>query len=354
MMLACSACILLYRASAFYIPARNANHAGARKSPASPTYSNHFLQDASPHVLLLHAELSDEMRSARSNIPAANQGQMCAAMPAEHIKCHLDHAQVRGTHAEMRLRNELPGLQLLLNVPRRASSCWPALRRSGDPCMLRNYDACEALIFTEGALLTPSRIDTLVDTAFKQGTAVVLLATVEGAAGKLLASLGDAAQYFALETTPSPLSTPSLYNLISRLSVIPEGFGGSDGFGMSPPQAERPPLASRCIVFVTSLAECAAVRAAGMRAVALPDSSGFVSSEVEGFADAIVNSLDEVELDDLSTPGAYWLNPAAPRDLSGNAVDPTTGLPSGISAVSDDDYDDELAMAEAILADLDQ
>ena len=27
----------------------------------------------------------------------------------------------------------------------------------------------------------------------------------------------------------------------------------------------------------------------------------------------------------MSTPGAYWLNPALPRDLEGRAVDPTTG-----------------------------
>ena len=33
-----------------------------------------------------------------------------------------------------------------------------------------------------------------------------------------------------------------------------------------------------------------------------------------------------LQFDDLSTPGSYWLNPALPRDLEGNWVDPETGI----------------------------
>jgi len=33
-----------------------------------------------------------------------------------------------------------------------------------------------------------------------------------------------------------------------------------------------------------------------------------------------------LRVDDLSTPGAYWLNPPLPRDVHGNSVDPDTGL----------------------------
>ena len=33
-----------------------------------------------------------------------------------------------------------------------------------------------------------------------------------------------------------------------------------------------------------------------------------------------------LRIDDLSTPGAYWLNPPLPRDVHGYSVDPETGL----------------------------
>jgi rhodanese-related sulfurtransferase len=66
-----------------------------------------------------------------------------------------------------------------------------------------------------------------------------------------------------------------------------------------------------------------------MRTVALPrDEGGQVAAELEGVADVCLDLVGEESaalalcVADLSTPGAYWLNPAMPRDLEGMRVDP--------------------------------
>ena len=47
---------------------------------------------------------------------------------------------------------------------------------------------------------------------------------------------------------------------------------------------------------------------------------------IEGVADACLDDLSELaSLEDLSTPGAFWLNPCMPRDAEGYSVDPRTG-----------------------------
>ena len=57
-------------------------------------------------------------------------------------------------------------------------------------------------------------------------------------------------------------------------------------------------------------------------------------------ADVCIDDLTECCLDDLSTPGAFWLNPSLNRDASGNKVDPVTGLTYG--PVEDEDEDEVL------------
>ena len=86
-----------------------------------------------------------------------------------------------------------------------------------------------------------------------------------------------------------------------------------------------------------------------MRTLALPaEEGGWIDEDLEGVADACLDDLSELAngLDDLTTPGAYWLNPALPRDADGNKVDPNTGL-TYTSGAADDEED-----ADAVLRDM--
>jgi murein endopeptidase len=38
-------------------------------------------------------------------------------------------------------------------------------------------------------------------------------------------------------------------------------------------------------------------------------------------ADAVVDGWDEITVDDVATPGSFWLNPPHPKDDEGNRVD---------------------------------
>jgi len=125
---------------------------------------------------------------------------------------------------------------------------------------------------------------------------------------------------------PVPLTTAFLTELRESVACAADGFGGSDGFGVVKSNVERAPEACRSVVLVVDRAECDAARAAGMRAVALPDATGWVDEDLEGVADAIVDDPETLRLDDLTTPGAFWLNPMQPQDAEGYRVDPRTGL----------------------------
>mmetsp|Transcript_4974 Transcript_4974/g.10979 ORF Transcript_4974/g.10979 Transcript_4974/m.10979 type:complete len:220 (-) Transcript_4974:206-865(-) len=216
--------------------------------------------------------------------------------------------------------------------------------------MIRNIDRVEALIWTCAALSAPGFPTRLAQEAIEQSTPLALVAN----GGCMPPADSCWAGAVKWEYTP-PLSCRQLSMLRRSLALVPDGFGGSDGFGRAPSADSREPLPERCVVLVTALAECEAARAAGMRAVALPDSSGYVAEELEGIADACVDSLDDLWLDDLSTPGAYWLNPSLPRDSMGNAVDPDTGLPQDwqIDEQADSvDAEEEDARLESLLNDI--
>lgn len=159
-----------------------------------------------------------------------------------------------------------------------------------------------------------------------------------------------------LEPDARPLSDASLTNAVrwqldaseptvAELSALrhsldvvsPDGFGGSDGFGQAPGLAYgREPIACRCVVLVTTLQETAAAIGAGMRTVALPRIEGdWIDEDLDGIADVCLDALGEegdplaLRASDLTTPGAYWLNPSLPRDIHGGMVDPETGEPIG-------------------------
>ena len=65
----------------------------------------------------------------------------------------------------------------------------------------------------------------------------------------------------------------------------------------------------------------AAARAAGMRCVVTR--SAYTQDEAFAGADAVFDCIGEAgeerfSLDDLTTPGSFWLNPPLPRDGDGN------------------------------------
>ena len=241
----------------------------------------------------------------------------------------------------------------------RIASAPTACQRHAAVLMLRNFDSVEAIIFTRDSALDVS------SGAIRSGASRIIAEAHE--AGTLVAVLDPSdrpiddssplRQHLAgAPCWPLGGSEPTIIevsNLRKALNVDrPDGFGGSDGFGQAPGMAYgREPIASRCVVLVTTLQETAAALGAGMRAVAIPVVEGdWIDEELDGVADTCLDALGEeddnlaLRVADLSTPGAYWLNPALPRDLLGNKVDPDTGE---APTTKWEDEDDEAALRDA-------
>mmetsp|Transcript_12503 Transcript_12503/g.27727 ORF Transcript_12503/g.27727 Transcript_12503/m.27727 type:complete len:427 (-) Transcript_12503:99-1379(-) len=165
----------------------------------------------------------------------------------------------------------------------------------------------------------------------------------------------DASDFYGLGNhAPSP---GFILDAIESISMIPLGFGGSSGFGVKQEGVERrPPLPKHCVVLVSgpdsrpaddddgidaeaiaesvgaairsntvSRARCTAGKLAGARVLYL-EHMGLGTADAEDLADAIVPGLgsdddwEVVSLDDIATPGSYWLNPPVSRDEDGNRV----------------------------------
>lgn len=194
--------------------------------------------------------------------------------------------------------------------------------------MLRNIDRCELLIATDSSLAWSAGAPAprLLHEAVEQGTCLAFLSHSSSTAAEPF-SLLDAPVAAVRHVCTGPLS-PSAFSSVRRsFQITPDGFGGSDGFGRAPTQASRSPLASRTVVLVAELAECLCARAAGMRAVGVPGADGHVQWDLEGVADAVVDDVHALFLDDLSTPGAYWLNTMVPFAPGGGPADPDSSLP---------------------------
>ena len=164
----------------------------------------------------------------------------------------------------------------------------------------------------------------------------------------------DQAYLYGLNNhAPSP---GFLLDAVETTAMVPLGFGGSSGFGIKQEGVERrPPLPKHCVVLVSgpdrrpterddtidveavaasvdgaviksdtvSRARCTAAKLAGMRVLYL-EPEGMGTSDAEDLADAIVTGLgsdddwEVVRLDDIATPGGYWLNPPVGKDEAGN------------------------------------
>lgn len=119
-------------------------------------------------------------------------------------------------------------------------------------------------------------------------------------------------QIFPEISTGKPPKPRSLWESIHSLTIQPEGFGGSAGFGRKLADPERSPLPARVVVFCDNVDVCRAARYAGMRVLCLQDND---------YADAIIDDYYNLYLEDIATPGSFWLNPPYPRDDEGNKVD---------------------------------
>ena len=169
---------------------------------------------------------------------------------------------------------------------------------------LRNLDRCEALIFTNGVLMSSvssptclrQGVDSLVAEASQEDTLVAAV----GPALPLDKDLVPCVR-FSEESVPS---FTAFNRARASLSLVPDGFGGSDGFGSQPKGTQREPRAAWTVAFVTTFAECDAALRAGMRTIALPaEEGGYVADDLEGVADACLDDLAELNgIDDLSTP----------------------------------------------------
>jgi len=174
----------------------------------------------------------------------------------------------------------------------------------------------------------------------------------------------------------------ALMDAIASVEIQPKGFGGSSGFGSKLPVSfdqmkclspkkdfgifriiglctistisqiflfffvvvyestnihtfkdpVRSPLPIHSVVFVTgptskSRARCSAARLAGMRVMYI-EQEGMGTCDADDLVDGVVESLGEegdwemITLDDISTPGSFWLNPPNPRDDDGDRVNP--------------------------------
>lgn len=197
--------------------------------------------------------------------------------------------------------------------------------------MVRNIDLVEALIFYGGDSLfgdiwgrgdddsswQPSLLDGveyLLDECKRDETAVIVILEDQTFIQRAKECLN--AKYPIIqvkEQTQRPPSPADLWYSIHDTTIQPKGFGGSSGFGTKAADPERSPLPKHCVVLCTTENQCRAARFAGMRVLCLND-----NSLADGVLDLDWSSLG---MDDIATPGSFWLNPPHPKDDNGDKVD---------------------------------
>lgn len=165
----------------------------------------------------------------------------------------------------------------------------------------------------------------------------------------------------------------ALYDAVNTITIEPKGFGGSSGFGVKNWECERIPLAQHCVVFVCSASDnnkndlldrtdgsgsisrdrCTASRYSGMRVMYIEGER--LSCSAEDVSDGIVDTLgteqdwEMVTLDDISTPGSFWLNMMQPKDPDGLTVNTEDVIKEylerrkGRAAVQNEPNEEELA-----------
>ena len=186
--------------------------------------------------------------------------------------------------------------------------------------MVRNIDLAEAIIFygKESLFVDDNNfqpgVDNLLHECTRDETAVIAILEdyVIEEQENLLSKSGNMIHLH--EQTQAPPNPKDLWESIHDIVVQPKGFGGSSGFGMKAADPERNPLPEHCVVLCHTENQCRAARYAGMRVLCLTDNA---------LADGIVfdGCWESIYMDDIATPGSFWLNPPHPRDDEGNKVD---------------------------------
>jgi hypothetical protein len=193
--------------------------------------------------------------------------------------------------------------------------------------MVRNIDLPECLVIYGSALLTKLKDDkgliSLLQECKDTGTGVIAIVDDdEEDPESILKMLSTTSSHSKtatnniiiprVATRPAP-NPRDLHEAIQSIIIQPRPFGGSAGFGSKSPDPERCPLPARTVVLCTSLDETRAARYCGMRVICFFNDNAL--------ADAIMDdSCIDFYLDDIATPGSFWLNPPHPRDDDGNRV----------------------------------
>ena len=197
--------------------------------------------------------------------------------------------------------------------------------------MVRNIDLVEALIFYgEEAFIQASNeggagnqlqrfsllggVKNIFEECGRDDTAVVAILRNNPTTEQITSYLNT--QYPIVQIKPETESPPNphdLWEAIHSFVIHPKGFGGSSGFGTKAADPERPPMPNRCVVLCCTENQCRAARYAGMRVICLNDNP---------LADAVLDlDWSLIGMDDIATPGSFWLNPPHPKDDDGNRVD---------------------------------
>ena len=175
---------------------------------------------------------------------------------------------------------------------------------------VRNIDLPECLIFYGDKVLDEedAGLKSLLQECRETDTALIAICQPEEhETNRNVPAFADLSFVAPTRQAPNP---KDLWQAIQSTIIQPRPFGGSAGFGAKLPDPERPPMPARTVVFCKTLDETRAARFCGMRVISLEDND---------LADAVVNSFD-FYLDDIATPGSFWLNPPHPRDDDGNKV----------------------------------
>ena len=174
--------------------------------------------------------------------------------------------------------------------------------------MVRNIDYPEAIVLygPDVPLETMAGLDAFLNECRDTETPVIAIGYTNNASK-------DHILLIQRQETSIPPNPQDLWEAIHSIEIQPRPFGGSSGFGarqlLDP---LRPPLPAHVVVFCSTLDQTRAARMAGMRVISLQDNS---------LADAVVQDFDNLWLEDIATPGSFWLNPPHPRDDNGNKVD---------------------------------
>ena len=188
--------------------------------------------------------------------------------------------------------------------------------------MVRNIDLAEAIIFygkdslfqdSDGNMELLAGVENLVNECVRDETAILAILPESTCSDPSATALLPKEITIHMEAQ-SPPNPRDLWTAIHAIQVQPKGFGGSSGFGRKAADPERPPLPKHCVVLCHTEDQCRAARFAGMRVLCLTDND---------LADAIMfdDCWESICMDDIATPGSFWLNPPHMKDDDGNKID---------------------------------